>query len=130
MWFVGDVLVLAKIHGFGITFAIRRMIAQRLHVHLGTLFDHDLVVVIHDLRVFGQFGTNALELVQASVRTIFATELPLEGIVPFVWWRNCAQDVLVSERRRLPAVACTYCAQAPLFAAMVSCVGAKTGWEL
>jgi hypothetical protein len=125
-----DVLGVADVSRLGIILAVTVVVTQRLHVHLCALFNHDLVVIIHDLGVFGQVGTNALEGVVACVGAIFTRQPTFEWLIWLIVWRKCAHDVLVALPRRLPTMASTRRAQAFLFASMLSCVSAKTGWEL
>jgi hypothetical protein len=45
MWFVRNVLLLAKVNSFAVISAIARVITQRFHIQLRTRFHHDICVV-------------------------------------------------------------------------------------
>jgi hypothetical protein len=127
--FVGDVLGIADVDRPGISLAVTMVVTQRLHVNCVARVDHYSVIVIK-VAGFVIGGPNSLERVGARVGTKLARQLTFEWLIRLIIWRTCAHYVLVAERRRLPTVTCTLCAQASLFAAMLSCVSAKAGWEL
>jgi hypothetical protein len=127
--FVRDVVLLADVNRPWISLAVTRMVTQRLHVHCVARVDHYSVIVIK-IAGFVIRSPNPLKRVGARVGTKLARQRTLERLVWDILWSACTQNVLVAERRRLPTVTCTLRAQAPLFAAMLSCVSAKAGWEL
>jgi hypothetical protein len=127
--FVRDVVLLADVNRPWISLAVTRMVTQRLHVHCVARVDHYSVIVIK-IAGFVIRSPNSLKRVGARVGTKLARQRTLERLVWDILWSACTQNVLVAERRRLPTVTCTLRAQAPLFAAMLSCVSAKAGWEL